>query len=79
MVASPKGLGLEKYCAGKGQQHIQETGASSHQRGRPQETNPQLSDSNKNLVTSPRWVLYAKADWPPETETQKPNAESRRY
>jgi hypothetical protein len=27
-------------------------------------TNPQLSDSNKNLVVSPRWVLYSKTDWP---------------
>jgi hypothetical protein len=27
-------------------------------------TNQQLSDSNKNLVVSPRWVLYSKTDWP---------------
>jgi hypothetical protein len=26
--------------------------------------NQQLSDSNKNLVVSPRWVLYSKTDWP---------------
>jgi hypothetical protein len=25
MVACPKGLGPEKYCAGKGQQHVQKT------------------------------------------------------
>jgi hypothetical protein len=25
---------------------------------------PQLSDSNKNLVISPRWVLHTKIDWP---------------
>jgi hypothetical protein len=27
-------------------------------------TNPQLPDSNKNLVVSPRWVLYSKSHWP---------------
>jgi hypothetical protein len=26
----------------------------------PTSTNPQLSDSNKNLVVSPRWVLYSR-------------------
>jgi hypothetical protein len=34
MVASPKGLGPKKDCAGKGQQHIQKTDPSSRQRGR---------------------------------------------
>jgi hypothetical protein len=37
---------------------------SSRQRERPTSTNPQQSDSNKNLVVSPRWVLDTKADWP---------------
>jgi hypothetical protein len=23
-----------------------------------------LYDSNKNMVVSPRWVLYSKTDWP---------------
>jgi hypothetical protein len=23
-----------------------------------------MSDSNKDLVVSPRWVLYSKTDWP---------------
>jgi hypothetical protein len=33
----------------------------------PEESvNPQLSDSNKNLVVSPRWVLYSKKDWAAE-------------
>jgi hypothetical protein len=27
-------------------------------------TNPQLSDSNKDLVLSPRWVLCSKTHWP---------------
>jgi hypothetical protein len=30
------------------------------QRERPTSTNPQLFDSNKNLVVSPTWVLYSK-------------------
>jgi hypothetical protein len=34
MVASPKGLGPKKDCAGKSQQHIQKTDPSSSQRGR---------------------------------------------
>jgi hypothetical protein len=35
MVTSTKGLGPEKDCAGKGQQHIQKTDPSSRQRGYP--------------------------------------------
>jgi hypothetical protein len=31
----------------------------SSERERPTSTNPQSSDSNKNLVVSPRWVLYS--------------------
>jgi hypothetical protein len=64
MVSSPKGLGPEKDCAGKDQKHIQKTDPTSRQRGRPTRTRPQLSDSNKNLVVSPRWVLYSKTHWP---------------
>jgi hypothetical protein len=47
-------------------------------------TNPQLSDNNKNLVMSPRWVLYSKTDWPTDrrsyykTQTQF-NAVSERF
>jgi hypothetical protein len=54
MVSSTKGLGLEKDCAGKGQQHIQKTDPSSRQRGRPtkQDRNCQ---TNKYLVMSPIW------------------------
>jgi hypothetical protein len=37
---------------------------SSRQSGRPTSTNPQLPDSNKDLVVSPRWVFYSKTDWP---------------
>jgi hypothetical protein len=35
MVASPNGIGPEKDCAGKDQQHIQMTDPASRQRGRP--------------------------------------------
>jgi hypothetical protein len=35
MVASTKGLGPEKDCVGKTQQHIQKTDPSPRQRGRP--------------------------------------------
>jgi hypothetical protein len=40
------------------------TDLSSRQRERRTLRNPQLSDSNKNLVVSPRWVLSYKTDWP---------------
>jgi hypothetical protein len=36
----PKGLGPEKDCAGKRQQHIKKTDSSSRQRGRPTRTRP---------------------------------------
>jgi hypothetical protein len=36
----------------------------SRQRERPTSTNPQLCDSNINLVVIPRWVLDTKTDWP---------------
>jgi hypothetical protein len=55
MAASLTGLGPDNDCAGEGQQQD----PSSRQRERPISTNPQLSDSNKNLVVSPRWVLYS--------------------
>jgi hypothetical protein len=38
-------------------------------RERPTSTNPQLSDSNKNLVVSPRWMLYTKTHWPTDCRT----------
>jgi hypothetical protein len=37
---SPKGLGPEKDYAGEGQQHIQKTDQSFHQRGHPTKTRP---------------------------------------
>jgi hypothetical protein len=64
MVSSPKGLGPEKDCAGKGQQHIQKTDPISRQRGCPQEQDRNCHTSNKDLVVSLRWVLYSKIDWP---------------
>jgi hypothetical protein len=76
MVASPKGLGPEKDCAGKGQQHIQTTDPFSRQRGRPKSTNPQLSDNNTDLVVSPRRVLYSKTDWPADRRSYNFDFES---
>jgi hypothetical protein len=64
MVACPKLLGPETDCAGKGQQQLQTTDPSSRQRGRPKATNPQLPNNNKDLVVSPKWVLFSKTDWP---------------
>jgi hypothetical protein len=64
MVANPTGLGPESDFAGEGQQQLYTTDPSSGQREPPTSTNPQLADSNKNVVVSPRWVLYSKTDWP---------------
>jgi hypothetical protein len=75
MGSSPKGLGPEKDCAGKGQRHLQKTDPSSRQRGRTTETRTQLSDvfripnGIKNLVVSPGWVLYTKTDWPTDRQS----------
>jgi hypothetical protein len=41
----------------------QQNDPSSCQKERPTSTSLQLSDSNKDLVLSPRWVLYSKTDW----------------
>jgi hypothetical protein len=57
MVMNPAGLGSENDCAGEGQQQLHTTDPSSGHRGRPTSTNPQLSDSNKNLVLGPKWDL----------------------
>jgi hypothetical protein len=64
MASSPTGLGPENDCAGEDQQQLKTTDPSSRQRERPTSTNTQLSDSNKNLVVSLRYVLYSKTDWP---------------
>jgi hypothetical protein len=69
MVTSPRGLGPENDCAGEHQQQLQTGDPFSCQRGRPTSTNPQLSDSIKNLVVSPRWVLDTKTDWPTDCRT----------
>jgi hypothetical protein len=50
MVTSPMGLGHENDCAGESQQQLYTTDPFSRQRERPTSTNPQLSESNKNLV-----------------------------
>jgi hypothetical protein len=43
--------------AGEGQQRLQSTDPFSRERRRPTSTNPQLSDTNKNLVFGRRWGL----------------------
>jgi hypothetical protein len=63
MVASPNGLEPENDCAGEALQQLQTTDPSSRQKERPKSTNPQLLESNKNLVVNPRWVLYSNTDW----------------
>jgi hypothetical protein len=70
MVASTTGLRPENDCAGECQQQLSTTDPSSRQRQRPISTNPQLSVSNKNLIVSPRWVLYSKAEWPTDRRSQ---------
>jgi hypothetical protein len=63
--ASIKGLGPEKDCVGKIQQHIQKTDPSSRQRGRPrkQDRNCQIVIA-KYLVMSPRWSSTPRlTDW----------------
>jgi hypothetical protein len=50
MIMSPAGLGPENYCVYDGQQQLETTDPSSRQIGRPVSTNPQLSDSNTDLV-----------------------------
>jgi hypothetical protein len=65
MVASTKGLGPEKDCVGKAQQHIQKTDPSSCQEGAPQkqDRNCQIVIA-KYLVMSPRWGSAPRlTDW----------------
>jgi hypothetical protein len=64
MVATSKGHGSENDCVGDGQQHLETTDPSPRQRENPTSTNPQMSDLNKIMVVSPRWVLYSVTDWP---------------
>jgi hypothetical protein len=68
MIMSPEGLGPENDCAGEDQQQLETADPSSRQRERPTSTNPQLSDSNKDVVVSPRWVLYSKTDWTTDSD-----------
>jgi hypothetical protein len=46
------------------------TDPSSRQRERPTSRNRQLPDGNKDLVLSPRWVLYSKTDWPTDRRSE---------
>jgi hypothetical protein len=52
------------YASFKGQQHIQKTDPSSHQRGRPTRTRPKLPHNNNYLVMGPRWSSTQRlTDW----------------
>jgi hypothetical protein len=53
MAMSPVGLGPKNDWAGDDQHRLQTTDPSSRQRGRHTSTNPQMSDSIKNLVVGP--------------------------
>jgi hypothetical protein len=64
MVTNPTGLGPKNDCIGEDQQQLQTADPFSCQRERPTSTNQQLSDSNKNVVVSPIWVLDINTDWP---------------
>jgi hypothetical protein len=64
VVVSPAGLGPEDDSAGEGQQQLSTTDPASRQRGHPTSTNPQLSNSKKNLVLGPKRGLDTKTVWP---------------
>jgi hypothetical protein len=69
----PRDSDPKKDCAGKGQQHtcvykrqtrpLDREGDPRNQERNCQESIP-YSERKKNLVVSPRWVLYTKTDWP---------------
>jgi hypothetical protein len=72
MFTSPKGLGPEKHCAGKDQQHIQKIDPSSRQRWRPTKVRPCQrvtnnwswapdGDRHKDLLTD--WSSVAMCLW----------------
>jgi hypothetical protein len=58
MVSSPKGLGPEKDCAGKGPQHIRkDRPVLSSERAPHEDKTVTVTHSNKYLVEGPRWGL----------------------
>jgi hypothetical protein len=57
MVTSSMGLGPENDCSGEDQQELYKSDPSSRQRERSTSSQLQQSNSNKNLIVSPRWVL----------------------
>jgi hypothetical protein len=68
MVISLAGLRPEKVCAGEAQQQRQIADLSSHQRGRPIITIPQLSKYNfhgceRKIVACHRWWTETRTDW----------------
>jgi hypothetical protein len=55
-----QGTRTREWLRWRGPAAMQTIDSSFHQRERPISTNPQMSDSNKNLVISLKWVLYSK-------------------
>jgi hypothetical protein len=59
-----RGIRTQEWLLWRGPAAIVKGRPFSRQRERPISTNPQLSDTKKNLVVSPRWVIDTKTDWP---------------
>jgi hypothetical protein len=64
MVARSKGLGPKKDCAGKASSIYKSQTRPLVREGAPQEQDRNCHTSNKDLVVSPKCVLYTKTDWP---------------
>jgi hypothetical protein len=67
MVMSPAALESENDCGGEAQQELQSTVFSSERA--PHSTNPQMSDSNKDLVVVVRWMPDTKTNWPTDCQS----------
>jgi hypothetical protein len=72
MVASPKGLGPEKGCAGKGPHHIKKRQTRPLVReSAPQEQDRNCHTSDKYLVMGPRWGSTPRhTDWLTDRQSQ---------
>jgi hypothetical protein len=54
-----------KYCReSQGTQTKERQTRPLVREGAPEEQDRNWHTSNKNLVVSPKWVLYSKTDWP---------------
>jgi hypothetical protein len=70
MVARPKGLGPEKDCTDKGQQHVQMTGASSRQRGRLTKNKTVTFKQQQISGHEPEMGLDTKTYWLTDRQSQ---------